>query len=148
MSFKSDSKNDSKSPTGIIDKSTKCFNEALNKSNSSLKSNQENVMVSIRIRPLSISELGNNETHVWDVVPGVGGRISLNNVWKEKLNKTSNINEYSFDSVFVGSDNSGPYSESVSYVVRSAMEGYHGTVFAYGQTSSGKTFSNIFIVLL
>ncbi|KAI9216304.1 P-loop containing nucleoside triphosphate hydrolase protein [Blastocladiella britannica] len=33
------------------------------------------------------------------------------------------------------------YSASVRELVYSAMEGYNGTVFAYGQTSSGKTFT-------
>ncbi|KAK3836598.1 MAG: P-loop containing nucleoside triphosphate hydrolase protein [Linnemannia elongata] len=40
-----------------------------------------------------------------------------------------------------GSDNEGIYSTSVKGLVQSAMEGYNGTVFAYGQTSSGKTYT-------
>eukprot|EP00559_Dactyliosolen_fragilissimus_P000038 CAMPEP_0184873500 /NCGR_PEP_ID=MMETSP0580-20130426/41875_1 /TAXON_ID=1118495 /ORGANISM="Dactyliosolen fragilissimus" /LENGTH=1028 /DNA_ID=CAMNT_0027376411 /DNA_START=133 /DNA_END=3219 /DNA_ORIENTATION=+ len=33
------------------------------------------------------------------------------------------------------------YKESVADVVRAAMEGYHASVFAYGQTSTGKTYT-------
>lgn len=33
------------------------------------------------------------------------------------------------------------YEQSVQPVVRSALEGYHGSVFAYGQTSTGKTYT-------
>jgi centromeric protein E len=33
------------------------------------------------------------------------------------------------------------YQQSVQPVVRSALEGYHGSVFAYGQTSTGKTYT-------
>uniref|UniRef100_A0A914RJU5 Kinesin motor domain-containing protein n=1 Tax=Parascaris equorum TaxID=6256 RepID=A0A914RJU5_PAREQ len=33
------------------------------------------------------------------------------------------------------------YNESVIDVVKSAMAGYNGTVFAYGQTASGKTYT-------
>lgn len=33
------------------------------------------------------------------------------------------------------------YNESVIEVVKSAMAGYNGTVFAYGQTASGKTYT-------
>ncbi|KAG0309260.1 hypothetical protein BGZ98_004109 [Dissophora globulifera] len=40
-----------------------------------------------------------------------------------------------------GSDNELIYNTSVKSLVQSAMEGYNGTVFAYGQTSSGKTYT-------
>lgn len=33
------------------------------------------------------------------------------------------------------------YEQAVQPVVRSALEGYHGSVFAYGQTSTGKTYT-------
>jgi centromeric protein E len=33
------------------------------------------------------------------------------------------------------------YEHSIQPVVRSSLEGYHGSVFAYGQTSTGKTFT-------
>jgi centromeric protein E len=42
--------------------------------------------------------------------------------------------------VYTGEDtNYGVYDASVKKLVRKAAEGYNGTVFAYGQTSSGKT---------
>jgi centromeric protein E len=42
--------------------------------------------------------------------------------------------------VYMGEDtNYGVYDASVKKLVRKAVEGYNGTVFAYGQTSSGKT---------
>jgi hypothetical protein len=44
------------------------------------------------------------------------------------------------DYVYTGEDtNYGVYDASVRKLVRKAVEGYNGTVFAYGQTSSGKT---------
>jgi hypothetical protein len=45
------------------------------------------------------------------------------------------------DNVFVGSANKDIYQDAVSDLIRSAMEGYSATVFAYGQTSSGKTYT-------
>lgn len=45
------------------------------------------------------------------------------------------------DHVFGGSDNAELYNDCVSELVCSAMEGYSATVFAYGQTSSGKTYT-------
>ncbi|KAF8939321.1 hypothetical protein BGZ58_010032 [Dissophora ornata] len=49
--------------------------------------------------------------------------------------------EYAYDHALTGSDNELIYNTSVKNLVQSAMEGYNGTVFAYGQTSSGKTYT-------
>ena len=46
------------------------------------------------------------------------------------------------DNVFATHDqNARVYDASAKRLVRRVMEGYHGTVFAYGQTGTGKTFS-------
>lgn len=46
------------------------------------------------------------------------------------------------DNVFAAHDqNNKVYDSSAKRLVRRVMEGYHGTVFAYGMTGTGKTFS-------
>lgn len=46
------------------------------------------------------------------------------------------------DNVFTThDDNSRVYDQAAKRLVRRVMEGYHGTVFAYGMTGTGKTFS-------
>lgn len=46
------------------------------------------------------------------------------------------------DNVFATHDNNSKvYDSSAKRLVRRVMEGYHGTVFAYGMTGTGKTFS-------
>ncbi|KAK8216818.1 Kinesin-like protein kip2 [Zalaria obscura] len=46
------------------------------------------------------------------------------------------------DNVFSQTDNnSRVYDAAAKRLVRRVMEGYHGTVFAYGMTGTGKTFS-------
>lgn len=46
------------------------------------------------------------------------------------------------DNVFATHDNNARvYDGSAKRLVRRVMEGYHGTVFAYGMTGTGKTFS-------
>jgi centromeric protein E len=46
------------------------------------------------------------------------------------------------DNVFTGNDsNARVYDSTAKRLVRRVMEGYHGTVFAYGMTGTGKTFS-------
>lgn len=50
--------------------------------------------------------------------------------------------EFRYDFVFEGTAKNGDvYEELGAPVVESALAGYNGTVFAYGQTSSGKTHS-------
>ncbi|KAI8871071.1 kinesin-domain-containing protein, partial [Ramicandelaber brevisporus] len=48
-----------------------------------------------------------------------------------------------FENVISGSDNSILFDNSVRHIVQSAMAGLNGTVFAYGQSNSGKTHSII-----
>ncbi|SPQ18074.1 9ba42913-9a6c-424c-ac06-ee688ccce66a [Thermothielavioides terrestris] len=50
--------------------------------------------------------------------------------------------DYYYDNVFTThDDNAKVYDHSAKRLVRRVMEGYHGTVFAYGMTGTGKTFS-------
>jgi len=50
--------------------------------------------------------------------------------------------EFAPDNVFAPYDrNHKVYDSSAKRLVRRVMEGYHGTVFAYGMTGTGKTFS-------
>ncbi|GMR47574.1 hypothetical protein PMAYCL1PPCAC_17769 [Pristionchus mayeri] len=50
--------------------------------------------------------------------------------------------EFTFDGAyFMDSTAEQIYNESVFPLVESVIEGYNGTVFAYGQTGAGKTFS-------
>lgn len=49
---------------------------------------------------------------------------------------------YDLDNVFDTQDNNARvYDSAAKRLVRRVMEGYHGTVFAYGMTGTGKTFS-------
>ncbi|KAL3962118.1 hypothetical protein ACCO45_003641 [Purpureocillium lilacinum] len=50
--------------------------------------------------------------------------------------------DHYYDNVFTTHDNnSRVYDHIAKRLVRRVMEGYHGTVFAYGMTGTGKTFS-------
>lgn len=59
-------------------------------------SKSENVIVSVRVRPLSESELGSYQQHVWDILPGPLGRIAMNEGWRERLRKPINSVEYQY----------------------------------------------------
>ncbi|KAF9209443.1 NADH-ubiquinone oxidoreductase chain 1 [Haplosporangium sp. Z 27] len=99
----------------------------------------ENVTVTVRVRPFSVSELkvARGQTEVWAVHEG--SRIGYADDYSMRDRRTAV--DYTYDHALTGSDNELIYNSSVKDLVRSAMEGYNGTVFAYGQTSSGKTYT-------
>ncbi|KAG0331305.1 hypothetical protein BG000_011034 [Podila horticola] len=102
-------------------------------------SKTENVTVTVRIRPFSNSELkvAGGVTQVWEV--NDGSNIVYNDDYA--VNTRRAAVDYAYDHALTGSDNELIYNTSVKNLVQSAMEGYNGTVFAYGQTSSGKTYT-------
>ena len=50
--------------------------------------------------------------------------------------------KFSFDKVFdANSTQQEVYNYAAASVIDSVIEGFNGTIFAYGQTSSGKTYT-------
>lgn len=102
----------------------------------------EPVKVCVRIKDSSVdtTEGGTSSSSPWLVdTASVPNRIYLDNQYNEKFRK-SNLS-YSYDAILTGSDNSLIYNSIAKEIVNSVMEGFHGTIFAYGQTSSGKTYT-------
>ncbi|RWA05721.1 hypothetical protein EKO27_g9388 [Xylaria grammica] len=90
-----------------------------------------NVLVSVRVRPDAGGSNGQTEGE-WMV----DGRKSL------VAYRGREGGDYYYDNVFTThDDNSRVYDHIAKRLVRRVMEGYHGTVFAYGMTGTGKTFS-------
>ena len=96
--------------------------------------NDDQVIISVRVRP----ETGLPEED----------SSALTNAWyvDSKSNSITYTRgeggDYVYDNVFADHDqNSKVYNCSAKKLVRRVMEGYQGTVFAYGMTGSGKTFS-------
>ncbi|EFQ26470.1 kinesin motor domain-containing protein [Colletotrichum graminicola] len=91
-----------------------------------------NVLVSVRVRP----DAGGNENTKAECEWMVDGRKSL------VAYRGKEGGDYIYDNVFTThDDNSRVYDCIAKRLVRRVMEGYHGTVFAYGMTGTGKTFS-------
>ncbi|KAH9844494.1 kinesin-like protein KIN-7K, chloroplastic [Teratosphaeria destructans] len=96
------------------------------------KDSKGNVLVSVRVRP----DAGGSESKGSDGEWMVDGRRSLISY------NGKEGGDYKYDNVFSPNDhNSRVYDSSAKRLVRRVMEGYHGTVFAYGMTGTGKTFS-------
>ncbi|CCF33569.1 kinesin motor domain-containing protein [Colletotrichum higginsianum] len=91
-----------------------------------------NVLVSVRVRP----DASGNENTKAEGEWMVDGRKSL------VAYRGKEGGDYVYDNVFTThDDNSRVYDCIAKRLVRRVMEGYHGTVFAYGMTGTGKTFS-------
>ncbi|KAF9571964.1 hypothetical protein EC968_010501 [Mortierella alpina] len=100
----------------------------------------ENITVAVRVRPFSVAELrvAGGPTEVWAVQED-SRRIRYADDYFMRERRAAV--DYAYDHALTGSDNELIYTTSVKNLVQSAMEGYNGTVFAYGQTSSGKTYT-------
>ncbi|MCD7471532.1 hypothetical protein HAX54_012022 [Datura stramonium] len=94
----------------------------------------EKVSVAVRVRPARSNEENYNGTF-WKVEDN---RISLHKSLGTPISGVS----YTFDHVFdQDCSNARVYDLLTKDVIRAALEGFNGTAFAYGQTSSGKTFT-------
>ncbi|KAL8675330.1 MAG: hypothetical protein Q9168_000287 [Polycauliona sp. 1 TL-2023] len=98
----------------------------------SAKESKGNVIVSVRVRPDSAANGDARSEGEWLV----DGRRSLISY------RGREGGDYYYDNVFATHDkNNKVYDASTKRLVRMVMEGYLGTVFAYGMTGTGKTFS-------
>eukprot|EP01087_Luapelamoeba_hula_P022744 TRINITY_DN8230_c0_g1_i2.p1 TRINITY_DN8230_c0_g1~~TRINITY_DN8230_c0_g1_i2.p1 ORF type:complete len:716 (+),score=133.91 TRINITY_DN8230_c0_g1_i2:101-2248(+) len=103
---------------------------------------EENISVSVRLRPLLKKETRQGTAAVWDTEEEAG---TIRSILQSNTNGYSTLQrnvDYSFDQVF-GPDvqNHTLYETVAESIVWSSMEGFNGTIFAYGQTASGKTYT-------
>ncbi|EFJ33917.1 hypothetical protein SELMODRAFT_82493 [Selaginella moellendorffii] len=97
-------------------------------SDESVDYGKENISVTVRFRPMSEREIHRGDDAAW-YVDG--------DIVRSEFNPSV---AYTFDKVFGASATTRNVYDTVARnVVRGAMEGINGTVFAYGVTSSGKT---------
>ncbi|KAK7310757.1 hypothetical protein RJT34_08469 [Clitoria ternatea] len=93
----------------------------------------EKICVAVRLRP-AVSEDSTNGTF-WKVEDN---RITLHKIHGTPLSTSS----YAFDHIFdESSTNASVYELLTKDIILAALDGFNGTAFAYGQTSSGKTFT-------
>lgn len=105
---------------------------------------RENVKVCVRIRPLVRTEEAKNETLAFSWENHSISQLSIDskNGYRNTDASGQPLPSYIFDHLFYPEHtNEDIYELVVHNVVSQAMKGFHGSVFAYGQTSSGKTFT-------
>ncbi|KAH1212274.1 hypothetical protein AAZX31_14G088500 [Glycine max] len=96
----------------------------------------EKICVAVRLRPqVSQDSSSFSVGTFWKVEDN---RISLHKIHGTPLSASS----YAFDHIFdERSSNGSVYELLAKDIIHAALNGFNGTAFAYGQTSSGKTFT-------
>ena len=98
----------------------------------------ETIKVVVRVRPMNQKEKDRGCRDV--TLPDA----SNNQLAIEKPEDKDNIKSFGFDEVFdQNSQQSQIYDKTAFKLVESVLEGYNGTIFAYGQTGCGKTHSMV-----
>ncbi|DAZ93632.1 TPA: hypothetical protein N0F65_007966 [Lagenidium giganteum] len=99
----------------------------------------ESIAVCIRVRPLNDREVRNKDVSVLRTLPGLNA-VSLTD--RDGAPLSGNNNVFQYDHIFDETASTQHMYQSVAKrIVRSTLDGINGTIFAYGQTSSGKTYT-------
>ncbi|KAJ1387742.1 P-loop containing nucleoside triphosphate hydrolase [Sesbania bispinosa] len=101
------------------------------------RAREEKIVVTVRLRPLNRKEQLAKDQVAWDCID------DYTIVYKPPTHeRASQPATFTFDKVFgPASLTETVYEEGVKNVALSALMGINATVFAYGQTSSGKTYT-------
>ena len=100
-------------------------------------SSDQSINVGIRIRPLNSREVDEGQGELYRAIPGQNAIVQVNSDGEDNF---SNVQGY--DHVFDPSTTTEDIYNSVGRdIVDGVVNGINGTIFAYGQTSSGKTFT-------
>lgn len=109
-------------------------------------SKSKHVKVCIRTRPTShfaqeVINFGSDKKSIHIHIPkdADGGHIN---------NQQENW-DFKFDNILHNSSQETVYEECAVPIVKSLLDGYNGTILAYGQTGAGKTFTmQVFLPIL
>ncbi|KAG5530263.1 hypothetical protein RHGRI_030584 [Rhododendron griersonianum] len=101
---------------------------------------EEKILVSVRLRPLNDKEIARNDVSDWECVNE--NTIIFKNANLPVPERSMYPTAYTFDRVFRSDCSTKKvYEEGAKEVALSVVSGINSTIFAYGQTSSGKTFT-------
>lgn len=102
------------------------------------KSDVECVHVVVRCRPLNEKETEQGHEQIVSMA-SKQGVVEIRN---PKSEVTDPAKSFTFDAVYDwNSRQSDLYEETFSALIDSVLDGFNGTIFAYGQTGTGKTFT-------
>ncbi|KAF9431547.1 kinesin motor protein cin8 [Entomortierella beljakovae] len=114
--------------------STSKMSTQINHNNSIAANKELNIQVVVRIRSRSEREVRENSPVA---VQSQNKEILVPSTLGDRAPSKS----YSFDRVFMYSDQECIYNEVVTPILDEVLTGYNCTIFAYGQTGTGKTYT-------
>ena len=95
----------------------------------------ESVKVAVRCRPMSEDENADNQISIVKIDSNRNEIFLLNP-------KTNEEKQFTFDYTYpVNTSQKNVYEQCAYSLIESVLEGYNATIFAYGQTGTGKTFT-------
>eukprot|EP01083_Nonionella_stella_P288157 980686_1 len=99
---------------------------------------KECVKVVVRVRPLNSKEKERSEK----TIVKVSNKAGIPQIAVKRSSKRDEYKTFAFDHVY-GADSTQQqiFEEAARPIVDSVIDGYNGTIFAYGQTGTGKTFT-------
>ncbi|WOH03718.1 hypothetical protein DCAR_0623118 [Daucus carota subsp. sativus] len=98
---------------------------------------EEKILVLVRLRPLSEKEIARNEVSDWECINETS--ILFRNTLQERSMFPT---AYTYDRVFGGDCSTRQvYDAGAKEIALSVVSGINSSIFAYGQTSSGKTYT-------
>lgn len=101
------------------------------------KKSGESVKVVVRCRPMNEKEIAQGHRRIIEMNVKKGSIEITNPSKREEVPRM-----FTYDSVYDwNSKQIELYDETFRQLVDSVLEGYNGTIFAYGQTGTGKTFT-------
>ena len=111
-------------------------NNFINKNNNQKSS----ITIAIRVRPLSKNELELSSVESVKVISNTS--LSVSGEVSNKKNNQIKEQQFFFDNVFdKNSSQQEIYTKTTKLLLNGIIEGYNATVFAYGATGSGKTYT-------
>ncbi|KTG46185.1 hypothetical protein cypCar_00029477 [Cyprinus carpio] len=112
-------------------------NSLLRPRSMSIGKKAEAVKVVVRCRPLNKKEEATNQERIVEVDVRLG-QVSV----RKPKSSGSFLKSFTFDAVYdVGSKQNELYDYACKPLIDSVMHGFNGTIFAYGQTGTGKTYT-------
>ena len=116
------------------------------------KFNSNNILIAVRVRPLNYSEKEDSDYKTIKITSNDTLTISIPTEYsldqKNKINhieiKKEKVSKYHYDFVF-GEDStqSQVYKTTTYNLLTKVLEGYNATIFAYGATGTGKTYTMV-----
>ncbi|KAH6765402.1 hypothetical protein C2S52_016385 [Perilla frutescens var. hirtella] len=105
-----------------------------------VRGNEERIYVSVRLRPLNGKEILRHDVSDWECIND--NTIVYKNANLSASERSMYPTAYTFDKVFRPNCSTREvYEKAAKDVAISVVGGLNSSVFAYGQTSSGKTFT-------